>query len=466
MKAVWWLLTAPLRRMPVACTLTLLIYLLGVGGLALLHHPAAFAGVVLGSWLWHMLAGITLRSLLRPETLLLPGLRRRLALAGAIDLALMVALPLALHVAFSGSAYAAHIGAGLVLTVAFGTASGLGLRALMLLWLVFALGGVVPNLIRDIGMALQESPWTPCLLLLVSALVLEMALRPLLIVRDRGDDESPMQALADGRKPATGADGTPQARGAIGKRMSAMFDGTAQRALDRALANFHRRDNASTRMSVLRSVLLPHDNANAVLIRLLWVAAFAALYFFIFRSSSTWNTGAVGAYAVFLAVARFSAVGNGLVRLRPNLADLYLTLAPATRHDFQRMMADVLLWLVGVALFNCIAYAALVAVLLHAQDPGRLILAAVIAGSGGALAALAAHLVGPESKSGRGIVQLLVMGGAAATYGLVYWLMGRFGPWIGGGIGAVLALPFGIGAWQAARREYLQRAPNFDAPIT
>lgn len=466
MKAVWRLLSAPLRRMPLGCTLALLIYLAGVAGLALLRHPAAFSGVVLGSWLWHLLAGMTLRSLLRPESLLLPGLRRHLAVAGGIDVALMAALPLALHVAFSGPAYAALIGAGLLLVVALGIASGLGLRALLLLWLVFVLAGWMPHLLEDVALALRDSAWTPLLLLLVGALVLELALRPLLSTRDRGDDESPMQALADGRRPAAGADGTPQARGPIGKRLSAAFDGTAQRALQHALARFHRRDSATTRMMVLRSVLLPHDNASAVMIRLLWVTAFAALYFFAFRSSRSWNAGAVGAYAVFLAVARFGAVGNGLVRLRPNLADLYLTLAPATRRDFQRMMADALLWLAGVALFNCAAYAVLVAALLHAHEPVRLVLAAVIAGGSGALVALAAHLVGPESKTGRGIVQMLVLGGAAAVYGLVYWLLGRFGTLVGGGIGAALTLPFGLGAWQAARREYLQRAPNFDAPIT
>ena len=232
-----------------------------------------------------------------------------------------------------------------------------------------------------------------------------------------------------------------------------------------ALARFRRRPTPLARLILIRTVLLPHDNAVAVALRLLMMAAIGALYFLATHASQRWQAGYVGAYAVILGIGRFNTVGQGMLRMRPNLADLYMTLAPLTRADFQATLARVLQWLIVVAVCSSVAYAGLIALLLHAGNPAQLLLAAAIGSVAAAPWALSAQLIGPESSFGRAVVQLIVMAGAIGAYALSYWLLGRCGLSWGGALATVLTLPFSLGMWQAAHREYLRRAPRFELPI-
>jgi hypothetical protein len=141
-----------------------------------------------------------------------------------------------------------------------------------------------------------------------------------------------------------------------------------------------------------------------------------------------------------------------------------MTLAPSTRAEFQATLADVMQWLIVVAVFSSVAYAGLVVLLLHVGDPAQLLLAASISSVAASLCALAAQLIGPESTFGRIVAQLLVLAGAIGAYALTYWLLGLFGLDWGSAASILLTLPFGIGTWLAARREYLGRAPRFDLP--
>ena len=59
-----------------------------------------------------------------------------------------------------------------------------------------------------------------------------------------------------------------------------------------------------------------------------------------------------------------------MLRMRPNLADLYLTLAPATRSDYQKTLANALLVLVPISVVTALAYTTLGIVLVHAAEPG------------------------------------------------------------------------------------------------
>lgn len=466
MKAVGKLLMLQVRRLPVGCVAVALVYACSMAALIATGEVAVVIAVGLAAWLWYMLTGMTLRTLMRAETLLLPHFRRHLALAGAVYAIFTVAVPVIAMTVMGGGHYVPLATSLLLLAMAFGMATGLGMRVTLLFWLAFMVVGWMPAVSAAIGQVAMQSPLTPLAIVLIAGLLLYYALRPLLTVSDREVDDSPMQSIADGRKPATGADGAPKRRGLVGRKLSPLLDGIAQRTLAAALMRFDRRRTPSTRMAVIRAVLLPHDNPVAAGINLLVVAGFAALYFFATDAARRWQAGYVGAYAVMIGISRFGAVGHGMVRMRPNLADLYMTLAPRTRSEFQATLADALLWVVGVAMFNCVAYALLVAVLLHDAHPARLLLAAGITGIGGAFGALAAHLVGPESTLGRTLMHLAVAVGAVAVYALVYWLIGRFGLLAGGLGGALLTLPFGIGAWHAARSEYVQRAPRFDAPLT
>lgn len=210
---------------------------------------------------------------------------------------------------------------------------------------------------------------------------------------------------------------------------------------------------------------MPHDNPQAIGLNLLLAIVIAVLYFSVTNAGHRLQAGYLGAYAVIFSMSRFAAVGRGMLQMRPNLADLYMTLAPDTHKAFQATLADTLLWLVGTAVFNCLAYAVLIA-LLHDAHPTQLLLATGITGTAAAFSALAVHLVGPESKGGRMLAQFALLAGAFGAYALVYWLIGRFGLTLGAIIGAVITLPFGIGGWREARKIYLQRTPVFEAPLS
>jgi hypothetical protein len=216
---------------------------------------------------------------------------------------------------------------------------------------------------------------------------------------------------------------------------------------------------------LIRSLLLPHDNPPAIALRLVLVAAMVTLYFVVIQHRPHYNAAVIGAYAVLLSLSRFPQLGRGMLRMRPNLADLYLTLAPASRSDYQKTLVDALLLLVPVTALSALAYTALGIVLVHATEPGRMLLTAVIVAVAGSLVALAVHLIGPEGSLGRGLVNIVVVLGAMATYWGGYVLLGALGLSIGGAVLALLTISFGFGVWFAAQREYQRRPPCFDAPL-
>lgn len=465
MKATLKLLALPFVRMPVGMSLLVLTYVAGMAAMVLLRSAEIVVGVGAAGWLVTMLSGMTLRTLQRPETRLLPGFHRHLATAGAVYALLLVVVPTGVAMALGGK-YLLLTAAGLLLAASIGLATGLGSQLMLLVWLLLIGIGWVPDaLLQSLATSLVTSPWVPLLFVLVAVAVLMQVLRPFWTLVDRPDDVSPMDASLDGRRSLTDADGAPRNRGPMAQRITAVFDILAQRTQARALTSWQRHPGTWSRLTLLRTVLLPRDGLTALLLRIGLVAAIAVVYFLAIRSARQWDAGYLGAYAVILGVARFAAVGQGMTRMRPNLADLYLTLAPSAPRDFQRTLADVLLWLVLTAVLSAVAYSGIIAILLHAPDAPHLLLATGITAVAAAFSALAAHLVGPESTLGRGIANLVILGGAVLAYALVYWLLGRFGLLVGAVLGLILTLPFGLGGWQAARREYLRRAPRFDVPL-
>jgi hypothetical protein len=466
MKASLQLLGLPARRMPLGCALVALMYAGSIAGMFGLHSPVLIVLVGMAGFFWHILAGFTLGAVLRPETLMLPRFRRHFALAAAIDGLLTIIVPVVLLAVVGSAAHVLLAGALLLFVMATGIAIGFGLRITLLIWVGILAAGWMPAFTEAVMRAALHSPLTPLLLVLVAMLLLVFALRPRLIASDREIPVSPLEAVGTQRNASTGADGTPRRRGIISKQLVPLLDRSAQRALEAALQRFRRHPGAAARINLVRAVLLPHDNPLAVGLNLLVLASVATIYFFATHAAGRWNAGYVGAYAVIISISRFAAVGNGMRRMRPNLTDLYFSLAPKTRSEFQATLADALLWLVGVAVFNCLAFTLLIVVLLHAQEPARLLLASGISAIGCAFGALGMHLVGPESPSTRSILHLVMAAIAAGSNALVYWLLGRFGLEWGAAAGMVLMLPFGLGAWLGARRDYLQRTPRFDAPLT
>lgn len=463
MKAVANLLALPFRQMLLGSVIVALAWVGCMAMLVALRNAAVLIMLGLVVYMGSILAGTSLRSLLRPEVMLLPYFGRKLAMAGAVDALFCVILPV-LALLFIGAAPQAELGAGaLLLVCAIGIATGLGMRVMVLLWLPFLAIGWMPKAVFQVLRSALDSPLLPLALALGAALLLRLALRPFLELSDRDDPISPLASVRFGQQ--SSLDGVSRKRGALATRINSVLDGTAQRAFDRSLARFRTRQTADRRMALVRALLLPHDNPAAIAVKLLGVSVIAAFYFIATHAARRWSVGYVGAYAVVIGTSRFAAVGSGMVRMRPNLADLYLTLAPQTRRDFQATMADSLLWLIGVSLFNSLAYGLLIVLLLHDDEPAQLLAAIGITAIGGAFGALAFHLIGPESQIGRVMVQFGLVLGVAAVYALVYWLLGHLGLLYGGVAALMLTLPFGLGTWYAARKQYLADDPRFDAPL-
>lgn len=467
MKAVWQLWLQLWKRMPLLAVLSTLLWLAGLaplvaasrdGGLAYLGAGA----LAFGTWFWHIGQGQMLRGLCRPESFLLPGFRRRLAGLGAADAAQWVGIP-AVLIALARPPYAWIVCAGLVLAAALGLAIGSGRRVSLAIWLVFIAAGWKPHLASQFVQFALASPWTAPALLLGALLLLRFALAPLLRIEDRDTPASPLENASLGR--GASSDETPAPRGAMARWLSDLFDRAAQRAMENALRAYRRRPTAAGRLALVRRLLLPHDNPQAIAMRLVLVAGMVAIYFLAVMHRQHFDAAVVGAYAILLTMSRFPQLGRGMLRMRPNLADLYLTLAPATRAEYQRIVVEALLLLVPVSVLTALAYTLLGSMLAHAAEPGRMLLAAAIVATSASLVGLAIHLIGPEGSFGRAAVNLVLIFGAMGAYWGGYWTLGVLGlAWGAVALGAV-TISFGGAVWFAAQREYLRRPPSFDAPL-
>lgn len=425
-----------------------------------------FAATLFGLaiWMWHTGLGYQLRSLCLPESFLLPNFRRRLLEYGAIDVAMWVALPM-IVAAIGGAPHLLLVTGGLLVIAGTGLLMGSNPRTSAYIWPFFIVLGWVPSFANTLFKQSLRSPLTPWLLLAVTALLLRFSIAPLLRIEDRETEASPLESTSLGRTQTRGAPGEPRRLGLLGKRITTLYERLAERALQRALAAYRRKPSFQRRTILVRRLLLPNDNPQAIMLRIALVGTIVCFYFVAVMHQQQFNPVIVGAYAIMLSITRFPQLNVGMVRMRPNMADLYLTLAPQTRAEYQQTLSDALLILVPISLLTALVYTALGAVLVHAPDPWRMLFVATIVSLATSLAALALHLIGPEGTVGRTIVNLVVVFGTMAVYWGGYWLAGEAGYALGGGVLALVALGFGVGVWFAAQREYVSRAPRFDAPI-
>lgn len=470
MKAAWQLWLQLFKRMPV---LVVMANLLRLGALVTAvkwlfgaHDMAAYTPTLYGmaTWFWHMGQGYGLRGVCVPESFLLPQFRRRLLEYGVIDVVTWVLLPTAFAMLLHVS-HLALVATGLLFIAAIGLMMGCNRRTGMYLWPVFILFGWMPSLFMEIVKAAFNSPLTPLLLLATTALILKFSITPLLRIEDRETDASPLESTSLGRMQTRSAPGEPRRTGAFGKRIAALYDHASQRAMNRALDAYKRHPTLTRRMVLVRRLLLPHDNPEAIALRIALVAIIVGFYFFVVMHRQHFNPVAIGAYAIMLSVSRFPQLSAGMVRMRPNMADLYLTLAPETRTEYQKTVSDALLVLVPISVLTALVYTALGATLAHVADPWHMLFVAAIVSAASSLAALAIHLIGPEGTTGRTIVNFVVIFGVMGVYWGGYWLVDVAGYVMGGGVLALVTFGFGFGAWFAAQREYQRRPPRFDAPI-
>jgi hypothetical protein len=469
MKAWRQLWLQSLRRVPVLVVLTGVLWAGSVYFAVQWMHGEPRVGVLaatlfcIASWIWHVGHGLILRELCVPESFLLPHFRRRLLESSLIDAAIWMLLPL-LFAALLGLPHLVLAACVLLMTASLGLIMGCNPRVSMFIWPAFVVLGWAPAFVVQIIEAAIASPLTPLLILAVTALLLRLSIAPLLRIEDREVSPSPMESTGLDRGQTRGAPGVPTRTGAFGKRINALYDKASQRAMQRALDAYKRHPDFTRRMVLVRRLLLPHDNPEAISLRIALVAVFVGFYFFAVMHRQHFQPTIMGAYAVMLSVSRFPQLSLGLARMRPNMADLYLTLAPETCAEYQKTISDALLVLIPVSTLSALIYTSLGIILTHAADPWHMLLVAAIVSASASLAALALHLIGPEGKTARTITNLVVIIGVMAVYWGGYWLVGTLGYLLGGGLLAVVTLSFGFATWFAAQREYQQRPPRFDAP--
>jgi len=469
MRAVWQIWLQPWRQLLVLTSAGQLLWFCGMG-LILLNISdgevaiGGLSALASGAFFTHLAQGQTLRGLCQSENFLLPQFRQLLLFVGLLDATQWAVLPVLLHVVLGQHDHALLFFAGMLGVSAFGLSMGCGRRVGLLTWVVAIAAGWKPHIaVEVVRVALASSLTAPLLLLLIGWLLL-ITLRPLLRISDNETEVSPLESLnlSSTNLPVNGA---PQPRGAIGKHVAGWFEVISQWALDSTLVRYHRQPGPRQRQALVRRLLLPHDNLLAVVLRLLLVAAIPVVYFFAIQHRQHFDAAVVGAYALLLSLSRFPQLGRGMLRMRPNLADLYLTLAPRTYADFQKTIADALLLLVPISVLTTLAYTLLGIALVHAIEPYRMLLTALIITLASSPVALAIHLIGPEANFGRALVNMALVIGAIISYWCAYWVIGALGYAIGGGLTALLTLSFSISVWLAAQREYQRRLPSFDAPL-
>ena len=471
MSVAWQLWLQLFRRTPLLVVLANLLRLaaayFAVQWLRGEEALAAVAAMLFGvaTWMWHTGQGYHLRGLCVPESFLLPHFRRRLLEYGAIDVAMWVLLPLLIAV-IGDAPHLPLLACALLIVAGVGLLMGSNPRTGAYIWPFLILLGWMPSFLSAFLKEALRSPLTPWLLLALVALLLRLSIAPLLRIEDRETAASPLESTSLGRMQTRSAPGEPRRMGRFGKRINALYEQLAERGLQRALAAYEHSPSFRRRMILVRRLLLPNDNPEAIVLRIVLVAVIVCFYFVAVMHRQHFNPMVVGAYAIMLSVSRFPQLNIGMLRMRPNMADLYLTLAPETRAEYQQTISDALLILVPISLLTALVYTVLGAVLMHAPDPWHMLFVAAIVSLAASLAALALHLIGPEGGTGRSIVNFVVMLGTMAVYWGGYWLVDTAGYLLGGGLLALVSLGFGGGVWLAAQREYVSRAPRFDAPIS
>jgi len=470
MNSVWQIWLQLFRRTPLLVTLANVLRVAALYFALRWQNGNEGDGILAASlfgvatWMWHTGQGYNLRGICVPESFLLPNFRVRLLAYAALDVVSWTLLPL-IVAAIGELPHLPLAACCLLLIAALGLMMGCNPRTGILLWPIFIVLGWMPSLLAAFAKEALHSPLTPLLLLALVVLMLRFSIAPLLRIEDRETDASPLESTSLGRAQGRNLPGESRRMGVFGKRIATLYDHIAQRALRRALDAYARQATLRRRMILVRRLLLPNDNPEAIALRITLVAILVCFYFFVLMHRQHFQPVAVGAYAIMLSISRFPQLNIGMARMRPNMADLYLTLAPRTRAEYQQTVADALLVLVPISTLTALAYTVLGALLVHAPDPWHMLFVAAIISLAASLTALALHLIGPEGTTGRTVVNLVVVFGTMAAYWGGYWVVGALGYAWGGTLLVLVALGFAAAVWLAAQRLYVMRTPRFDAPL-
>ena len=463
MKAVIRLALLPLRMSPWA-SLAIGV-LMGCGVLLQLFLPVGKAAVTLillgmGLWFLWMLAGSALKSIARPETLLLPNFRRVLFTAAALWGLAFWLLPAASAVLLSGWQAGWWALGGGALLIAWALLSSIGVRGAMYFWLLFIAANLLPKWLLKMLVGALNNPLLPGAALLLAMLLLGFVWRRLFPHDDSALPETPFLPPSPGRRSGFHS---PLPASKPMRRFNEWVELGNDRRLRRCAARYQAHPGPALERALLCILLFPHEQIRGWLGR--WVLYGGMLSIYLLSFDTGLRADIVAGYTVFLAMAGLNTVGLGMPRLRPSLLDLYFDLAPTTRMMFKTRLVDSFLGLLPGAILSAYVYTGLVSLWLAPRTLVPILATTTVLVPPLTLATLALYMNLPENTLPRVWINLFTLGGQIIAYWMTYLLLSHFGILAGGGLALIIAWAFALGTWQAARKHFIHSPLHFDPPV-
>ncbi|MDE2178655.1 MAG: hypothetical protein KGJ50_10190 [Xanthomonadaceae bacterium] len=464
MRAALKLALLPLRIAPWAAVAIAL--LIGLGGVlsTIGDHPAPWIALLfaaVGLWFLWLLAGVGLKGIARKETLLLPDFTRALALAGAAWGLLFWLAPCLIVAALYGLRPAWTALGGGAAGAAWAILSSSGSRSSLWIWVLIIGARFVPPMLWTALEPALTGAGLPLAGLLLAALLLRLTWQRLFPAGDPPLPESPL-AAPDPMRRGVGNDTPSVAHSRLVRRLHDWSGEGAGTRLRRRASRYHAAPSPARERSLLRALLLPHEQPRGWLVRWLLFGIFVAVYALALGHGA--QLGMVAGYATFFAMTGLNTIGAGMPRLQPSLVELYFTLAPPTRADFKTALVDSFLGVLPGAILGAFVYTLLAALLIDPTQWLRVLTTTAILAPPLALGTLALYLNLPGNVILRTVVTIITVFGQMGAYWTGYVLLARLGPLWGGVPTLVLTWGFAIGAWTTARRLWIGNPLSFDPP--
>jgi hypothetical protein len=465
-RSVAALLRLPLQRYPLGMAL---LALLLIGGWALplvLGKPKA----VIGSLAVHayvltllgMLSAMVWVSVCRPESQILPGFRRALAMVWGVYGLYLIVLPAAIAYA---SGWPALLTAGaLTLLLATTIASGSGIKWAMFVWFAPMLLGIWPEFAKELWLVLRNSTLAPLLFVVVAALILRAVWRRLMTINDGAPTLSPADINASDFSAAADAARVRQA-GKLALWIQGLQHQFSSRAFDGALAALQARQPGAERRT-LRMVLMPNAHWRGIVLELTFTAIALGLLLSLlaFQRGGPPPIGIAASYIGMLTALRFQQLHRATLMLRPSLVDVYFAAAPDSQLAFTRAIVGSLRGSLLPSMLFAAVLLLLVATLYPADQRIALIGGGLVGAFATSLGGLGVVLMLLDSERPRvllGLMVLAILGSIPTSLCVAAALQSP----VAGAVVGILVVIAASGFYLRAR-DYATRWPiRFDAAV-
>ncbi|GMU42839.1 MAG: hypothetical protein DYH17_11210 [Xanthomonadales bacterium PRO6] len=383
------LLRLPPQRYLFGCCLLGLLWLAGWSLPLLSGKPKlAIIGIVAHGYVLMfvgLLSAMVWVSVCRPETQIVPGFKRALAMVWLLYGLFGVLLP---AVIAGATGFPVLLGASLLaLVLTTSIASGSGIKWAALLWLSPLLFVVWPEFAGELWAALRFNRLAPALPLVCSALILRATWKRLMLVSDGAPTLSPADLNPSDLSASADAARIRQA-GVLAQWLQNAQYALSARIFDGVLAALGRGRRGADRRA-LGLMLMPNAHLAGVLVECLLTALLLGVFVLLFGSQKSGGPpiGMVASYIGLLTAMRFQGLHRATLMLRPSLVDVYFALAPRSQLDFGEVIVRVLYRSLGPSMAFAITLLLLGAGICPEAQRLPLLL-------GGGVGALASSLVG------------------------------------------------------------------------